>query len=81
MKKITKAAAITAVISAVYVFEYKKGYFRCPDCNYSFKPTLKEFILAPHIFTFRYMKCPFCNKHKWFIKSWDNKLNTSTCIK
>ena len=80
MKNIDKKAVGTiCLISSIVVAEWKKGYFMCPDCGYKFKPTFKEFILAPHIFTRRYFKCQFCNEYKWFVKHWDNKLDISAC--
>ena len=82
MKNIDKkTVGAIVLISAIVVAEWKKGYFICPDCGYKFKPNFKEFILAPHIFTRRYFKCPHCNSRKLFIKDWDNNLSISTCKK
>jgi len=44
------------------------GVFRCPSCNHEMVPNFKEYILSPHVFTRRYMKCPECDKNKWFKK-------------
>ncbi|MCI5745868.1 MAG: helix-turn-helix domain-containing protein, partial [Erysipelotrichaceae bacterium] len=38
------------------------GYFVCKNCNHYFKPTYKNYILAPHTLTKRRLKCPNCGK-------------------
>ena len=82
MKNIDKKTiGAVILISSIVVAEWKKGYFMCPDCGYKFKPTFKEFILAPHFFTRRYFKCPHCSSRKLFIKDWNNNLSISACKK
>ena len=52
-------------------FEIDAGYYECKKCHHKFIPTYKEVMLAPHMSTIRYLKCPKCNK-----KSWQRKVLT-----
>lgn len=38
------------------------GYYECPHCKESFTPTWTAYLMAPHILTKRYLKCPTCGK-------------------
>ena len=40
----------------------------CKNCNHYFKPTYKNYILAPHTLTKRRLKCPNCGKTGYFKK-------------
>lgn len=46
-------------------FEVNTGYYVCKKCNHKFIPKYLEALLAPHIITTRYLKCPKCNKKSW----------------
>ena len=39
--------------------------FECSECGKQFVPTLSAYILGPHTFTRRYLKCPYCGKKRW----------------
>lgn len=46
-------------------FEVGIGYHECKNCHHRFVPKYKTALLAPHIFTTRYLKCPKCHKKSW----------------
>ena len=46
-------------------FEVDAGYYECKKCHHKFVPTYKEVMLAMHMSTTRYLKCPKCNKRSW----------------
>lgn len=49
------------------------GSFECKHCGKRFVPTMKTYILAPHTFTKRKLKCPFCGKISMCKKRLQNK--------
>ena len=46
-------------------FEVEAGYHECKNCKHRFVPTYKQVLIAPHMATTRYLKCPKCNKRSW----------------
>ena len=46
-------------------FELDAGYYECKKCHHRFISTYKEALLAMHISTTRYLKCPKCHKRSW----------------
>lgn len=46
-------------------FEVDAGYYACKKCHHKYVPTYMQVLLAPHISTTRYLKCPECNKRSW----------------
>ena len=46
-------------------FELDAGYYECKKCHHKFVPTYKEVMMAMHMSTTRYLKCPKCNKKSW----------------
>ena len=46
-------------------FEVDAGYYECRKCHNRFVPSFKQALIAPHMSTTRYMKCPKCNKKSW----------------
>ncbi len=46
-------------------FEVDAGYYECKNCHHKFIPTYKEVLIAPHMFTTRYLKCTECKKRSW----------------
>ena len=46
-------------------FEVDAGYYECKSCHHKFIPTYIEAMMAPHMSTTRYIKCPKCNKRTW----------------
>ena len=55
------------VISAFIAlkFEVDAGYYECRKCHHRYVPTYKEVLLAMHMSTTRYLKCPECHKRSW----------------
>ena len=46
-------------------FEVDAGYYECKNCHHKYVPTYMQVLLAPHISTTRYLKCPKCNKRSY----------------
>ena len=46
-------------------FEVEAGYYECKKCHHKFIPTYKEVMIAAHMSTTRYLKCPKCHKRSW----------------
>ena len=45
--------------------ELDAGYYECKKCHHRFIPTYKEGLMAMHMSTTRYLKCPECHKRSW----------------
>ena len=45
--------------------EVEAGYYECGKCHHRYVPSFKTAVLAMHIGTTRYMKCPKCEKKAW----------------
>ncbi len=46
--------------------EADAGYYECKKCHHRYVPTSYfSVLMAPHINTTRYMKCPKCNTRSW----------------
>lgn len=75
----TLAAGIILPTTAVFIFacfflgkmEVDAGYYECKECHHRHIPTYMQAIMAPHMGTTRYMRCPECGK-----KSWSKKVMT-----
>ena len=61
---ITAVSTIIFVFVAFYAFkiEVDLGYYECHKCHYKFKPSYLAALIAPHVHTNRYLKCPRCGK-------------------
>ena len=46
-------------------FEVDAGYYECKNCHHRHIPTFKQALIAPHMSTTRYLRCPKCNKRSW----------------
>ena len=46
-------------------FEVDAGYYECKNCHHKYVPTYVQVLLAPHISTTRYLKCPKCHKRSY----------------
>ena len=46
-------------------FEVDAGYYECKRCHHKYVPTYMQVLLAPHISTTRYLKCPECHKRSY----------------
>ena len=59
----------TALFACVAMYAFKievdTGYYECSKCHHRYKTTYFKAILAPHVHTTRYLKCPKCNKRNW----------------
>lgn len=60
-------STVVMVIVAFYglKLEIDAGYYECKNCHHRFIPNYLTAIIAPHINTTRYLKCPKCNKKSW----------------
>lgn len=59
------AIGLLVILSGVFAccfLDNNAGYFECRNCKERFIPTMKEYILAPHIHLSRKLKCPKCGK-------------------
>ena len=62
---------ISTVITVIVAFyglklEIDAGYYECKNCHHRFIPeNYFTAMIAPHINTTRYLKCPKCNKRTW----------------
>ncbi|MBQ9117667.1 MAG: helix-turn-helix transcriptional regulator [Clostridia bacterium] len=55
---------IVAIFFATRI-ERNVGFFECAHCKHKYIPSYGKMILAMHVGTTRYMKCPKCGKHSW----------------
>jgi len=67
LNTIMTIATIIFILFALILFklELKIGNYECKNCKHLFKPKYKNALLAPHIGTIRYLKCPKCNEKNW----------------
>ena len=54
-------------------FELDAGYYECKNCHHKHVPPYFTVLLAPHMSTTRYLKCPKCGKRSWAGKVMSNK--------
>ena len=45
--------------------EVDAGYYECKNCHHKYIPNYLTAMIAPHVHTTRYMKCPNCQKRSW----------------
>ena len=45
--------------------EISVGAYKCKNCGYEIVPTYSEALVAMHMGTTRYLKCPKCNQRTW----------------
>ena len=59
----------TIILLAVCFYGFKlevdAGYYECKNCHHKFTPKYFIALLAPHLSTTRYLKCPKCNERTW----------------
>ena len=59
----------TIVLVAVCFYGLKletdAGYYECKKCHHKYVPPYFKALIAPHIATTRYMRCPKCKKISW----------------
>ena len=75
LTSVSFAALLAAVVFAAKV-DYETGSYQCRKCGTTFKPTFREYVLAPHTLTTRYLRCNKCKEKSWckrkFMKNNDN---------
>ena len=54
-------------------FEVDAGYYECKNCHHRFIPKYLTVLIAPHMCTTRYMKCPECGRRSWAKKVMSKK--------
>ena len=64
---IIAGATALFVLVAFYALkmEVDAGYYECRKCHHRYVPTYFKALMAPHIHTTRYLKCPECGKRSW----------------
>ena len=65
---ITTVATVVLVLVGFYSLkiEMDAGYYECKKCHHRYVPaSYFEVMIAPHINTTRYLKCPKCGKRSW----------------
>ena len=55
------------IINAIKI-ERDAGYYECPKCGKKYIPSMKTFVLAPHMGRNRKMTCPYCGKRAYHKK-------------
>lgn len=56
---------VVADISVILLVAVSTEIYSCEKCGEKFVPTLTAYLLAPHTFKRRYLKCPHCGKKSW----------------
>lgn len=67
-KLILVAIACAILFAGIYVVVHEQrsiGYYKCPECNNYFVPSMKGYILAPHVVNKRLLRCPQCGKESY----------------
>ena len=61
------STAITVIVSFYAIkMEINAGYYECKKCHHRYIPnSYWKVLLAPHLNTIRYLKCPKCGKRSW----------------
>ncbi len=64
---IITVSTIIVVLAAFYALklEVEAGYYECKECHNRYIPSYMEALMAPHMSTTRYLKCPKCGKRTW----------------
>lgn len=65
---IVAVSTIILIGVALYAFklEINAGYYECKHCHHRYVPnSYFKIMLAPHLNTTRYLKCPKCGKRSW----------------
>ncbi len=56
---------VFADVSVILLVAISTEIYKCEKCGEKFVPTLTAYLLAPHTFRRRYLKCPHCGKKSW----------------
>ena len=62
--------SLSTIFSLIICFyslklEVDAGYYECKKCHHIFTISYFKALMAPHLATTRFVKCPKCNKHIW----------------
>ncbi len=52
-------------VAVVLLVAVSVEIYKCDKCDEKFVPTLIAYLLSPHTFKRRYLKCPHCGKKSW----------------
>ena len=58
-------ALLLIAIPLLCLYDVELGRFRCPRCHEKFRPSIRAYVLGPHAFLRRYLRCPHCGKRGW----------------
>ena len=58
-------ALLLIAIPLLCLYDVELGCFRCPCCHEKFRPSIRAYVLGPHAFLRRYLRCPHCGKRGW----------------
>lgn len=60
-------STVFAILICLYglKLEVDAGYYECKKCHHKFTIKYSKALIAPHIATTRYLKCPKCHKRTW----------------
>lgn len=56
---------IISDIAVILLIAVSTEIYECNNCGEKFVPTLSAYLLGPHTFSRRYLKCPHCGKKCW----------------
>lgn len=59
---------VIADISVLLLVAVSTEIYKCEKCGEEFVPALNAYLLAPHTWKRRYLKCPHCGKKSWNIR-------------
>ena len=61
------ALCVVFLIPCFYALklEVSVGVYKCKKCGQEIVPTYSQALMAMHMGTTRYLKCPNCKKHSW----------------
>ncbi len=57
--------SITGGIVIACIFDYQAGAYKCIKCGHVFVPKPKDYIMSPHTFKARKLKCPCCGEKSY----------------
>ena len=61
----TSTALLTITLFYSLKLEVDAGYYECKNCHHRHVPKYFIVLMAPHMSTTRYLKCPKCGKRTW----------------
>jgi hypothetical protein len=60
-------STIILLVAAFFALklEVEAGYYECKNCHHKHKPEYKRVLMAMHMGTTRFLKCPECGQRSW----------------